>query len=502
MPIDQQSATNSPPGGTPPGIESAVYARYSSEQQDKSSNEDQIRECRTGAQRDHGFIPEANVFADEEVRGATEHRPELDRLMEIVRSGRATFSRLYMFETSRLARNASFAAKLRKFFAFHKIRLHFVRERMDSEASGFAFQHHMKAFEDEQYSGNLGENVSRGQHGQVTRGYTPCGRCYGYRNVPDEHPTKLGMYGRPAVIGVRQVPHQQEVDTILLIYKMYAAGEGGYSYIAQRLNELGIVSPLKAKKNIVRGWNHAAVRTILNNERYQGHVVFGKTSTARNPETGKIVHPRRAESEWMTYEDPMLKIVPDGLWEAVRARQVLVRDTFSGVKAGGMARSSASHSHLFSGLLRCGCCGGSMVLTNGSKGSYKCSNARRKNGCENNLNVRRESLQRQLIGAIALKLRSEINLAHVKSLFMTELSAELKRRDEAAEGSACQRNSLLTEQKQLVVGLENLANEIANYGGSESLRSAMRQKEARMAVVKDLLGRGQSTTKIASGDEV
>jgi hypothetical protein len=143
-----------------------------------------------------------------------------------------------------------------------------------------------------------------------------------------------------------------------------------------------------------------------------------------------------------------------------------------------------------------------MVLTNGSIGSYKCSNARRKNGCANNLSIRRESLQRQLIGAIAFKLRTEMNLTQVKGLFMTELSAELKRRDEAAAGAGCQRSSLLAEQEQLVIGLENLANEIADHGGSESLRSAMRKKEARVAVVQHLLGQTQSTTKIASADDV
>jgi DNA invertase Pin-like site-specific DNA recombinase len=96
------------------GFEAAGYARFSDEIQRESSIEDQVRECREEATRDGGFIRDANIFADRDVRGATEERPALDRLLKLVRSGKATFTDLYVADTSRLARNSSFALKLLK----------------------------------------------------------------------------------------------------------------------------------------------------------------------------------------------------------------------------------------------------------------------------------------------------------------------------------------------------------------------------------------------------
>jgi hypothetical protein len=66
-----------------------------------------------------------------------------------VRSGKATFKDLYVSDTSRLARSASFAPKLRKLFKSHCIRLHFVENGMKSGNSGFDLQHHFQSFSDE-----------------------------------------------------------------------------------------------------------------------------------------------------------------------------------------------------------------------------------------------------------------------------------------------------------------------------------------------------------------
>jgi site-specific DNA recombinase len=130
--------------------------------------------------------------------------------------------------------------------------------------------------------------------------------------------------GRPFVIGVREVPYKEEVDIILDIMKMYSAGEGGLNIIAQQLNQRGIVSPMGTKKEVTRRWSEPTVSIILNNERYIGNVAFGKTKQIRNPETLKFTKRKRPQSECTTYHDESLRIVPDELWQAVKARQALV----------------------------------------------------------------------------------------------------------------------------------------------------------------------------------
>jgi site-specific DNA recombinase len=130
--MNDQSGPNSEAGLPDARSESAIYARYSDDKQRESSIEDQVRGCRKEAKRVDCFVPEANIFADRDVRGALEHRPQLDRLLEIVRSGRATFRDLFIADTSRLARNSALAPQLRKFFKHHGIRLHFVENGMKS----------------------------------------------------------------------------------------------------------------------------------------------------------------------------------------------------------------------------------------------------------------------------------------------------------------------------------------------------------------------------------
>jgi site-specific DNA recombinase len=494
MPTNLQSVLPPDFDSSDRGSESAFYGRYSDgEKQRKSSMEDQVRECREEARRNGNYIPDANIFADPDFRGATESRPELDRLLGIIRSGKATFNDLYIADTSRLARNTALAPKLRKFFEFHNIRLHFVENGMKSGTSGFELQHTFQSYADEQFSKQIGEKVSRAQVGLVLKGYHPSGRCYGYRNVAEEHPTRTGKWGRPFVIGVRQVPYKEEVDIILDIMRMYAAGEGGYNIIAQHLNQKGIVSPMGTKKQVTRGWSETTVSIILNNERYIGNVAFGKTKQIRNPETLKFTKRKRPQSEWTTYHDESLRIVPDELWQAVKARQALVSNKIGRTKAGGMARSR--RINLFSGLLLCGNCGNPMVLGSGTTGTYTCSNARRKLGCKNTQGIRRESLERHLIEAIATTIRSEANFAQVKNLFMAEFTAQLNRQKESAQKAPSQSEALVAEQKQLRAALHNLAEEIANFGGNEEMRSVRRRKEARLTVVTNLLKRVESPSK-------
>jgi DNA invertase Pin-like site-specific DNA recombinase len=300
------TARNRPAGVLPDresfegGGEGACYARLSDAKMARESSiGDQLRECREEARRDGNFIPDANLFDDLDVRGATESRPGLDRLLDLVGSGKAMFTDLYMADTSRLARNSSLAPRLRKFFKEHGIRLHFVENGMKSGTSGFDLQHTIQGYVDEQYSEQLGEKISRAQVGLVLKGYLPCGKCYGYRHKNHEHPTRMGKWNRPFVIGVWQVPYQPEVDVILEIFRMYADGEGGYTAIGQKLNERGIDAPGKGSKKEGEGWSDATIRQILKNERYIGRVAFRKTKHQRNSETPRpaavILTPTRSQ---------------------------------------------------------------------------------------------------------------------------------------------------------------------------------------------------------------
>jgi hypothetical protein len=226
--------------------------------------------------------------------------------------------------------------------------------------------------------------------------------------------------------------------------------------------------------------------------------------TTRDPETYKIKHKKRPESEWATHYDPDIRIISDELWAAAQARRELLCEKSGSRKAGGMARSQASRGYLFSGLLHCGCCGSSMVLKNGPgpRGSYHCTSAIRKTGCDNLQKIRRQPLERYLIDQIAATIRSVANFNDVKKLFMTELATQLKRQQEMVENAGQNEDTLLKERVKITSDLENLAEEIADYGGSDTIRSVMRRKEARLSIIAKELHQVQTPIRQVPEDEV
>jgi hypothetical protein len=70
----------------------------------------------------------------------------------------------------------------------------------------------------------------------------------------------------------------------------------------------------------------------------------------RDFETKKIKNTRRDPSEWTIFHDPSLQIVPDDLWERVKARQAFMRESYF-EKIGGLVHNPVNRAYLLSGLL-------------------------------------------------------------------------------------------------------------------------------------------------------
>ena len=87
---------------------------------------------------------------------------------------------------------------------------------------------------------------------------------------------------------------------------------------------------------------------------------------------------------------PELRIIDDDLWTQVQDRQTSrTRDTRPDARAPDWRHRC--HKHLFSGLIKCGNCGGGMSLV--SRVYYGCSSRRNKGICDNALTVRLDRLE-------------------------------------------------------------------------------------------------------------
>ena len=482
-------------------IESAVYARYSdAELQRASSNDQQIRACREAAGRDNGYIPDSNIFADKGLRGADEGRPQLQRLMDVVRSGKARFKRLYIFDTSRFARDEELTHKLKKFFKFHNITLYFVTSGMKSGTSGFEVQHAIFSMMDEQYSVALGENVKRGHKEQLLKGYLPYGRCYGYASIAKLDPTCSDSYdSRRSREGVIQTINPAEADVVRLIYELYLREGLGYEAIARRLNELDHKSPRKPTKNPIRGWQTSAIRTILKNVRYTGLILHGRVETIKNPKTKKLVHRARPESEWTRYENPNLRIISDEDFQTVKAQMDRRKDKGEQRKRGGLARTEKSRGYVWSGLFKCGECGGAISIC--QPNTYMCTSAYRKLNCRNMTKLNRDSVQRHLMEAMASGLKRACTFEWLEDSLLTDVRSQQARMRQSAAGLASRREIATTELLQLNSELDGLAVAMMKHGFSETFSAILREKEARKAVLVEILENDpKPTLEIAEKD--
>ncbi|MDR2044959.1 MAG: recombinase family protein [Clostridium sp.] len=174
----------------------------------------------------------------------------------------------------------------------------------------------------------------------------------------------IGAFPAYGYIRSRTQNQRLEIDepaamTVRDIFRWKIEGHNN-RWIAERLNALGILSPLEYKRmsgwafstsfqrKPAAEWSAQTVARILHNEIYAGTMVQGKESTPNYKVKKKFPCPR---SEWIRVEGTHEGIV-SGQDFALVAR-LMASDTRTAPGQGEL--------YLFSGLLRCGCCGRSMI---------------------------------------------------------------------------------------------------------------------------------------------
>jgi len=112
-------------------------------------------------------------------------------------------------------------------------------------------------------------------------------------------------------------------------------------------------------------WASTGVREILRRELYRGRVTYGKTRWEDRGET-KVKVPVPDASQWITRTDDSLRIVSDELWDAAHQRMAQTHAVYlrrASGKLGGKPESGLKSKFLLSGFLRCGVCGGNLIIS-------------------------------------------------------------------------------------------------------------------------------------------
>ncbi|MEQ9608374.1 MAG: recombinase family protein [Kiloniellaceae bacterium] len=450
-------------------IRVALYARYSSDAQSAASITDQFRLCRELAGREGWSV--AGTYHDRAISGATVTlRPGIQALLQDAQ--RRQFEMVAAEALDRISRDQADVAMLFK-------QLQFLRIPIVTLAEGQITELHvgLKGTMNALFLKDLAAKTHRGLRGRVEQGKSGGGISYGYDTV-----RATGTDGE-AERGGRTI-NESQAEIVRRVFREFASGRSPRA-IAKRLNDEGLTGPSGKpwSDTTIRG--HAKRGTgLVNNELYVGKLVWNRLRYLKDPATGKRVSRLNPPEDWITVEVPELRIVDDALWQAVKARQAQLAETY----AKSIAATRAGHARtmrelrrpvtLLSGLIFCGCCGGSMIMRGQDR--YACSTHTRTRTCANNRSITRAALETRVLAGLKDRLMAPEVAADAMRAYAEATNKENHER----------RAGLVAAQKELVEierKIGDLVTLAENGQGTRTLVDRLLALEARQDELTALL---------------
>ena len=425
----------------------ASLGTTSTDLQREQSIEDQYRVAERLAER-HGFVVVAK-FCDRAISGGTSARPAYQRMLAAAR--RREFEAILAEDASRLWRNM--AEQAPRLAELADLDIAVVTTDLDTRAESAEILGAVTGAMSAQYRREIGRRTRRGLEGNARAGRSAGGRSFGYI------PPRLSATG------------QLEIDpkaarTVRLIFKMFADGHSPRS-IAAALNAKGIPSPGATRARVRRrkgGWVASAISAdpkrgsgILNNVLYTGQVIWNRArwvrSAADSSRRRYVLNPR---NDWIVRRDERLRIVPEELWQRVKARQAEQSRRIGEAVKRGLTKAAAHSAgagskFLLSGLLRCAHCGSSYSIAGLDR--YACSGHTSGGDslCSNSATLRRQLAEAEVTGAIKRELRDPVVIQEI----CRRVRAQLR------EGKHAKRLDHSGRIAQLRAEVENLTDAIA-----------------------------------------
>jgi site-specific DNA recombinase len=477
----------------------ALYARYSSEHQKESSIEDQNRNCETRASREGWEITAR--YADRAISGTTSDRPDYQRML--VDAKAKVFDVLLVDDFSRLSRDSVETEQTRRRLVHWGVRLIGVTDGIDTASKGHEMMSGFKSIINSQYISDLRDKISRGLVGKALKGFHCGGRTYGYRLVPELHPTKTDPYGRPERVATRLAIDEDQAVWVRQIFAWYADGWSPIKIVGE-LNRQEVPAPGASWRRKYVGtptWSAGALQGdlthgtgLLNNPLYRGLYVWGRSRREKDPDTGSRARVMRDRKDWIEVPVPHLRIIDEALWELVTARRAEVsRGVYDLRKLHSRARSTGARpKYLFSGLLVCGHCGGKFVVC--CTAAYCCSNWRTRGAsvCSNALRVPRTLVESVLLAAIQRDLFTPEGLELFKQEVVRLLAAH--RRTRRPDGTKATQRLQDVEQE-----ITHLIDAIKQGCLTSSTKRELDRLEAEQhTLIQSISGRAKVLDKVVS----
>lgn len=328
----------------------AIYARYSCDKQSETSIEDQIRRCRETAQRFGLTVDNDLIFTDAAMSGmevANNKREGYKKFSQAWISGQ--FDCFIVDEFGRLSRDAVEQAQIiRRLEQNRRVRM-ICADGINTAESDWQLRVGLQGILAQQEIRKIQHRVGRGMLGQLERGFMIATPVFGY-----DLKREFDSVGDR--IGTRWVINSTEASVVQEIFSKREAGQSMHQ-IAAWLNTSGVPCSRAAKKPDGGYWRPSRVRSLLANTVYRGEFVWHGSRNYRLKAEKQGV-----PMEQKVFARPELRIVSDETWNRCNTKSHS-RTGYGGGK------------HFLAGLITCGCCGGTLVLSAHSRcRSVYCAN--------------------------------------------------------------------------------------------------------------------------------
>ncbi|MDR0609655.1 MAG: recombinase family protein [Planctomycetaceae bacterium] len=448
----------------------AVYARYSSDLQDTSSIEGQIRKARDWAARNEFMIQEKHRFTDEAISGTKNCRPGLDQMLAAAERGE--FNILIVESLSRLARSHVYASTVMMHLVYVlKIRIIGIDDGCDTSHSGWELLAGIKNILNEQYIRDLGKMVRRGHIENLMRGFSAGDLCFGYKSEPaPENHTR----GKNRTVKKRYVIDEGKAVWVKRIFNWYVNENKSLQWIAKELTRLNIPKDHRATTT---SWHHAIVRRILSNRKYLGIWAWGQKRSERNPITGKIRCFPSPPEEIVQYTRhlPELRLIDD--YQFAQAQELLKsrQEGMQRWKNGTFKRYvHRPHKYLLTGLIKCGICGETYQVGGKNSQYFYCPNRRHGGNCGNRTQLPRVMAEKLVLQEVSQKILNNkrwINAIH------SAIKAAIQTGFEGISDKIKSKEHLIYELRQKI---EHLLDQIENAAPIPELRQRLEKRTGEL----------------------
>ncbi len=350
----------------------AAYIRVSDERQDEYSPDSQLKLIRDYCKRNEVVLPDELIFYDDGISAkSVKKRTQFNQMIALAKQKERPFQVILVWKFSRFARNQEESIVYKAMLRKNGVDVVSVSEPIQDNPFGGLIERIIE-WMDEYYLIRLSDEVRRGMTERATRGQPNTSPPFGYL-------MEDGTY----------VVHPEQSVWIKEIFRMFLDGAAKRT-IVLKLRELGV------KNNYGNFIDHRGVEYILNNPVYAGY-------TRWNPYNRSSSRRRFGESSDIVVKSTHVPIISEETWQKTQDLIAIQKKLHSK----HAHESSRLHPFMLRGIVKCDCCGSTLVFCSYSKNNYGVQCHSYSSGrCTTSHYVNLDKLNRMVVDEIKSRLDS------------------------------------------------------------------------------------------------